>query len=84
MSGGETVKELYGRGKRHSVRGIASDFSVSRATVSQVRAIAGGAEASRPDRKRGSKLDAYKKYIDVRVSEGQENCVVLVVDKFGI
>ena len=34
----------------------------------------------RPDRKRGSKLDAYKEYIDVRVSEVLENCVALIVD----
>ena len=44
MLGGETVKELYGRDKRYSVRGIASDLSITRATGSQVRALAGGAE----------------------------------------
>ena len=31
-----------------------------------------------PRAKRGSKLDAYKEYIDVRLSEGLENCVVLL------
>ena len=44
MLGGGTVKELYERGKRHSVRGIASDLGISRATGSQVRALARGAE----------------------------------------
>ena len=35
-----------------------------------------GVSKLKPRAKRGSKLDAYKEYIDVRLSEGLENCVV--------
>ena len=58
MLGGETVKELYGRGKRHSVRGITSDFSISKATVCKyVRSPEVPNLKARP--KRGSKFDGY-------------------------
>ena len=62
------MKDLYEKGKGRSVRGFASTCARRRCRT------------SRPDRKRGSKLDAYKEYIDVRVSEVLENCVVLIVD----
>ena len=78
MLGGGTVKELYElKGKGRSMRGIASDLGISRATV---RKYALSPEVPKPKArvKRGSKLDAYKEYIDVRVSEGLENCVVLL------
>ena len=78
MLGGGTVKELYElKGKGRSMRGIASDLGISRATV---RKYALSPEVPKPKAraKRGSKLDAYKEYIDVRVSEGLENCVVVL------
>ena len=78
MLGGRTVKELYElKGEGRSMRGIASDLGISRATV---RKYALSPEVPKPKAraKRGSKLDAYKEYIDVRVSEGLENCVVLL------
>ena len=78
MLGGGTVKELYElKGKGWSMRGIASDLGISRATV---RKYALSPEVPKPKArvKRGSKLGAYKEYIDVRVSEGLENCVVLL------
>ena len=62
------MKELYGRGKGRSMRGIASTCDRRRC------------RSPRPDRKRGSKLDAYEECIDVRVSEVLENCVALIVD----
>ena len=37
-----------------------------------------GVPKAKPRAKRGSKLDAYKEYIDVRLAEGLENCVVLL------
>ena len=37
-----------------------------------------GVTKAKPRAKRGSKLDAYKEYIDVRLSEGLENCAVLL------
>ena len=72
MLGGETVKELYEKGKGRSVRGFASTCGRRRC------------RSPRPNRKRGAKLDAYTEYIDVRVSEVLENCVALIVDEFGI
>ena len=38
------MKDLYEKGKGRSVRGIASDLGISRATGSQVRALARGAK----------------------------------------
>ena len=78
MLGGGTVKELYElKGKGRSMRGIAGDLGISRNTV---RKYALSPEVPKPKArpKRGSKLDAYKEYIDVRLSEGLENCVVLL------
>ena len=78
MLGGRTVREIYElKGKGRSIRGIADDLGISRATVRKyVRAS--GVPKPKPRAKRGSKLDAYKEYIDVRVLEGLENCVVLL------
>ena len=72
MLGGGTVKELYEKSKGRSMHGFASTCDRRRC------------RSPRPDRKRGSKLDAYMEYIDVRVSEVLENCVALIVDEFGI
>ena len=78
MLGGRTVKELYElKGKGRSIRGIADDLGISRVTVRKyVRSP--GVPKPKPRAKRGSKLDAYKEYIDVRLAEGLENCVVLL------
>ena len=78
MLGGRTVKELYElKGKGRSMRGIADDLGISRATVRKyVRSP--GVPKPKPRAKRGSKLDGYKEYIDARMSEGLENCVVLL------
>ena len=56
---------------------VASDLGISRNTV---RKYGHSPEVPklRPRPKRGSKLNAYKEYIDVRLSEGLENCVVLL------
>ena len=78
MLGGRTVRELYElKGKGRSIRGIADDLGISRATV---RKYVRSPELPKPKprAKRGSKLDAYKEYIDVRLAEGPENCVVLL------
>ena len=59
MLGGGTVKELYElKGEGRSMRGIASDLGISRATV---RKYALSPEVPKPKAraKRGSKLDAY-------------------------
>ena len=68
MLEGGTVKELYEKGKGRSMHGFASTCARRRC------------RSPRPDRKRGSKLDAYTEYIDVRMSEVLENCVALIVD----
>ena len=72
------MRELYElKGKGRSLRGIADDLGISRATVRKyVRSQ--GVPKPKPRAKRGSMLDAYKRYIDVRLSEGLENCVVLL------
>ena len=65
------------KGKGRSIRGIADDLGISRATVRKyVRSP--GVPKPKPRVKRGSKFDAYKEYIDVRLAERLENCVVLL------
>ena len=71
------VKEIYElKGAGCSIREIARELDVSRNTV---RRYLKSPEAMRPKprRRRVSKLDAYTDYIDHRMSEGLENCVVL-------
>ncbi len=78
MLGGRTVRDLYElKDKERPVHGIADDLSISRATV---RKYVRSPEAPKPKprAKRGSMLDAYKGYIDVRRAEGLENCVALL------
>ena len=78
MLGGKTVREIYElKGKGRSIRGIADDLGISRVTVRKYLRSE-GVPKSKPREKRGSKLDAYKEYIDVRLAEGLENCVVLL------
>ncbi len=78
MLGGRTVRELYElKGKGRSIHGIADDLGISRNTVRKyVRSP--GVPKPTARSKRGSKLDAYAGYIDVRLAEGLENCVVLL------
>ena len=66
MLGGKTAKEIYElKGKGRSMRGIAKDLGKSRNTVSkQVNSTE--LPKPKPRGKRGSKLDAYIGYIEVR------------------
>ena len=75
---GGTMKELYEmKGKGHSIRGIARELGLSR---NSVRKYLRSEEVPRakPRERRGSKLDRYTDYINRRMSEGLENCVVLL------
>ena len=64
------------KGAGRSIRGIAGDLGIARNTV---RRYLKSPEAIRPkSRLPGtSKLDPYREYVDRRLSEGLENCVVL-------
>ncbi len=78
MLRGGQVKEVYElKGQGYSARGIARTLSLARNTVLRYlkdpEAIVPKARALR-----GSKLDPYADYIDWRMSEGLENCVVLL------
>ena len=71
------VKEIYEmKGAGRSIRGIAGELGIARNTV---RRYLKSPEAMRPKPRPsgGSKVDAYTEYVDRRVSEGLENCVVL-------
>ena len=71
------MKEIYEmKGAGRSVRGIAGELGIARNTV---RRYLKSPEAIRakPRPHRASKLDAYTEYVDRRLSEGLENCVVL-------
>ena len=71
------MKEIYElKGAGCSIREIARELDISRNTV---RRYLKSPEAMRPKprRRRPSKLDEYTDYIDHRLSEGLENCVVL-------
>ena len=71
------MKQIYEmRGAGHSTRAIARELGLARNTV--VRYLK-SPEAIRPKprSRRGSKLDPYTEYIDGRMVEGLENCVVL-------
>ena len=72
------MKELYEmKGEGHSIRGIARELGISRNTVRRyVRSSEVPKPRARP--KRVSKLDPYAEYIDGRLSEGLDNCVVLL------
>ncbi len=71
------MKEIYElKGAGRSIREIARELDVSRNTV---RRYLKTPEAMRPKprRRRVSKLDAHTEYIDRRMAQGLENCVVL-------
>ena len=78
MLKGGTMKELYEmKGKGHSIRGIALELGLSRSSVRKYLRSAEVPQA-KPRARRGSKLDRYTDYINRRMSEGLENCVVLL------
>ena len=71
------MKEIYEmKGAGRSIRGIAGDLGVARNTV---RRYLKSPESMRPKTRprRSSKLDRYTEYVDRRLNEGLENCVVL-------
>ena len=71
------MKEIYElKGAGCSIREIARELDVSRNTV---RKYLKSPEAMRPKprKRRASQLDPYTEYVDGRLSEGLENCVVL-------
>ena len=71
------MKEIYEmKGAGRSVRGIAEELGIARNTV---RRYLKSPESMnpKPRPRRGSKLDPYTEYVDRRMSEGLENCVVL-------
>ena len=71
------MKEIYEmKGAGRSIRGIADELGIARNTV---RKYLKSPEAIRPKprRPRASKLDPYREYVDRRLAEGLENCVVL-------
>ena len=71
------VKEIYEmKGAGRSIRGIAGELGIARNTV---RRYLKSPEAVRakPRPQRASKLDPYPGYIDSRLDEWLENCVVL-------
>ena len=69
------IYEMHGRGR--SARAIARDLGLARNTV--LRYLnSPEAMVPKPRPPRGSKLDPYTGYIDQRLAEGLENCVVLL------
>ena len=77
MLKGGTMKDLYEmRGQGYSIRGITRELGVSRNSVRKYLRSPGVPRAKQRPR-RGSKLDTYTGYIDRRLGEGLDNCVVL-------
>lgn len=72
------MKELYElKGAGLSIQGIAGELRISRTTIRRyVRSLEIPKPKPRP--RRGSKLDPYTEYMDVRLRDGEENCVVLL------
>ena len=71
------MKEIYEmKWAGRSIRGIAEDLGIARNTV---RRYLKSPEAMRPKprQRRASKLDPYTEYVDRRLEEGLETCVVL-------
>ena len=71
------MKEIYEmKGAGRTIRGIAGELGIARNTV---RRYLNSPEAIRPmpRPRRASKLDPYTEFVDRRMSEGLENCVVL-------
>ncbi|MDE0132013.1 MAG: IS21 family transposase [bacterium] len=72
------MKDLYEmRGEGRSIRGIARELGISRNSVRKYLRSSGVPRA-KPRPRRASKLDGYTDYIDGRLSEGMDNCAVLL------
>ena len=72
------MKELYElKGEGHSIRGIVRELGISRNSVRKYLKSPGVPQA-KPRPRRSSKLDPYAAYVDHRLSDGLENCVVLL------
>lgn len=72
------MKQLYElKGEGRSIRRIAKDLGISRNSVRKYLRSPQVPRA-RPRPARPSKLDPYKGYIQQRLSDGLENCVVLL------
>ena len=72
------MKEPYEmKGQGRSIRGIATELRISRNSVRKYLRSPGVPKEKRR-RRRGLKLDPYTEYIDGRLSDGLENCVVLL------
>ena len=75
---GGTVKEIYEMsGSGRSIREIARELGVSRNSVRKYLRSP-GVPKEEPRRRRPSKLDPYTDHIGTRLSEGLDNCVVLL------
>ena len=71
------VKEIYEmKGSGYSIRDIAGELDIARNTVRRYLKDPEAVMRKRR-RRRSSKLDPYIEYMDRRLSEGLENCVVL-------
>lgn len=78
MLGGGKVKAIFDlRSQGQSIRGIAQTLALSRNTV---RKYLRSPEIprSKPRPKRPSKIDTYRDYIQGRLADGVDNCVVLL------
>ena len=72
------LKEIYEmKGAGNSIQAIARELGISR---NSVRKYMRASELPQPRLlpSQGSKLDPYAEYVDLRLSEGLENCVVLL------
>ena len=78
---GERAVRVERQGAFH--RWNSQGSGVSRNTVRRYLRSRGVPQA-KPRAKRGSKLDPYTEYIDTRLSEGLENCVVLLREIRGL
>ena len=71
------MKEIYEmKGAGRSVRGVAGELGIARNTVRRYLKSPESIRA-KPRPQRASKLDLYTGYVDHRLDEGLENCVVL-------
>ncbi len=78
MLRGGTVKQLYElKGEGRSIRRIARELGISRNSVRKYLRSPRVPRA-RPRARQPSKLDPHKDYIHQRLSDGLENCVVLL------